>query len=467
MAAQSLRIGWSSADITPPGPVYLRGQFRARISNQVLDPLTTTALAISSPAGDAQLVMVSVDRVSIEDAVMAECRARFREIEGLDAEAVVISATHTHTAPEGESRRRVPPPSPVADGDEYRPQLVDGIVQAVSEAWAGRAPGSFGYGLGHAVIGVNRRTMYLSGEARMYGPVDDPQFAGFEGADDPSIDLLYTFSPTGDLTGVLVNVACPSQVTEGDLFVSADFWHETRVELRRRLGDGLYVLPQCSPAGDLSPHPLLRKPAEARMRSLKGGVSERQEIALRLADVVEQVLPWAASARQDEAELRSEVVKLGLPRRTVTPEEREEARAGQAADLATYERLLRDDPGNYAAITHAFHHAEWFARVEERCLEEQTQPEYPVVLHLARLGDIAFATNPFELFLDYGLRIEARSPAVQTFCVQLAGRGTYLPTARAVAAKSYGAGAPSNVVGPEGGQVLVEATVAGLQRLFD
>ena len=56
---------------------------------------------------------------------------------------------------------------------------------------------------------------------------------------------------------------------------------------------------------------------------------------------------------------------------------------------------------------------------------------------------------------------------MQTFCVQLAGRGTYLPTARAVAAKSYGAGAPSNVVGPEGGQVLVEATVAGLQRLFD
>ncbi len=433
----------------------------------MLDPLTCTALAISSPDGAAQLVMVSVDRVCLEDTVMAECRARFQAIDGLDAAAVVLSATHTHTAPEAEGRERVPPPSPVADGDDYRPQLVDGLVHAVAAAWANRAPGSYGYGLGQAVVGLNRRTMYLNGEARMYGAVDDPQFAGFEGAEDPTVDLLYTFDEAGDLTGVVVNHACPSQVTEGDYFVSADFWHETRVELRRRLGDGLFVLPQCAPAGDLSPHPLLRKPAEARMRSLRGGLSERQAIALRLADAVEQVLPLAGEDRRAEAELRQEVVRLGLPRRLVSPEERAEAQAGQAADLAEYARLQREDPGNYVALTRAFNHAAWFGRVEERCREEATQPTYPVELHLARLGDIAFATNPFELFLDYGLRIEARSPAVQTFTVQLAGRGTYLPTARAVASKSYGAGAPSNVVGPEGGQALVEATVAGLKRLFD
>jgi hypothetical protein len=77
-----------------------------------------------------------------------------------------------------------------------------------------------------------------------------------------------------------------------------------------------------------------------------------------------------------------------------------------------------------------------------------------------RLGDVAMATNPFELFLDYGLRMKTRSKAVLTFVVQLAnGRGTYLPTAKAEAGGGYSAIVQSNSVGSEGGQVLVDKTV--------
>jgi len=92
-------------------------------------------------------------------------------------------------------------------------------------------------------------------------------------------------------------------------------------------------------------------------------------------------------------------------------------------------------------------------------------------LHVIRLGDIAVATNRFELFLDFGLRIKARSNAMQTFLVQLAGgnlpTGTYLPTERAVAAKSYGAEVSSSLVGPEGGQELVEKTVEEINRMWE
>ena len=87
-------------------------------------------------------------------------------------------------------------------------------------------------------------------------------------------------------------------------------------------------------------------------------------------------------------------------------------------------------------------------------------------LHVVRIGDVVFATNSFELFLDYGIRIKARSPAVQTFLVQLAGGGTYLPTARAVAGKGYGGGVYDNLVGPEGGQSLVEETVKLINELW-
>ncbi len=102
---------------------------------------------------------------------------------------------------------------------------------------------------------------------------------------------------------------------------------------------------------------------------------------------------------------------------------------------------------------------------------QKSQPFAEEELHVIRLGDVAFATNRFELYQDYGIRIKARSPFVQTFVVQLVAGGqgiggSYLPTARAVAGKSYGATIYDNEVGPEGGQQLVDATVKGLNDLY-
>ena len=100
---------------------------------------------------------------------------------------------------------------------------------------------------------------------------------------------------------------------------------------------------------------------------------------------------------------------------------------------------------------------------------QKKRPKAGMELHVLRLGDVAFATNRFELFLDYGIRIKARSPAVQTFLIQLAG-GTclppYLPSERAVAGKGYGGGVYDNEIGPEGGQVIVEETVKVLNELW-
>jgi hypothetical protein len=79
---------------------------------------------------------------------------------------------------------------------------------------------------------------------------------------------------------------------------------------------------------------------------------------------------------------------------------------------------------------------------------------------------IAIATNPFELLLDYGIQIKARSRAERTFVAQLSGAGTYLPTAKAVAGGHYSAEAADNLVGPEGGQVLVERTVEAIYSMW-
>ena len=87
-------------------------------------------------------------------------------------------------------------------------------------------------------------------------------------------------------------------------------------------------------------------------------------------------------------------------------------------------------------------------------------------MHVLRLGDACFATNSFELYLDYGERIKGQSPAIQTFLVQLAGDGSYLPTPR-TNGSGYGAAPTSCQVTYLGGDALVTETVNAIKECFN
>jgi hypothetical protein len=98
---------------------------------------------------------------------------------------------------------------------------------------------------------------------------------------------------------------------------------------------------------------------------------------------------------------------------------------------------------------------------------QKQEPFFQTELHLLRLGDLAVASNPFELYADYGLQIKARSPALQTCVVQLtADCAAYLPTERAVLGGGYSARIDDGVVGPAGGKVFVEETTRILREMF-
>jgi hypothetical protein len=65
-----------------------------------------------------------------------------------------------------------------------------------------------------------------------------------------------------------------------------------------------------------------------------------------------------------------------------------------------------------------------------------------------------------------GMRIKARSKAIQTFIIQLAGNGSYLPTERAMRGGGYGAYVASTPIDPDGGQMIVEQQVKDIDTLF-
>jgi hypothetical protein len=87
-------------------------------------------------------------------------------------------------------------------------------------------------------------------------------------------------------------------------------------------------------------------------------------------------------------------------------------------------------------------------------------------VHVIRIGDAVICTSPFELYVDYSVQIQGRSKAVQTFVVQLAGAGNYLPTPKAKQGGGYSAIVQSTPVGPEGGMILVDRTVEMINGMF-
>lgn len=160
--------------------------------------------------------------------------------------------------------------------------------------------------------------------------------------------------------------------------------------------------------------------------------------------------------------------KVDLTRRHVSEQELKNALEKAVEMKNKYDKLLleiennpaiKEKPRWYIEITTAHHWMKRYYMVKERYDLDKAHQKISVELHILRLRDIAIATNPFKLYLDFGMRIKARSPAIQIFLVQPAGSGTYVPTIRSVAGGVYGAVPASNLVGPEGGQELVEKTL--------
>lgn len=475
MKKDKILIGWGSRDVTPKGKVALRGQFHQRVTDEIKDPLTATALAIETEDQKEQAVIVSLDAVCFVDVLMKRCRKVLKEkLPDFDPEKLFISATHTHTGPE--QPRNLLGPAPKLDGvmtgEEYGDVLLDKICESVIEAWQNRKLGAVSWGRGYTVIGFNRRVSYFDGSTVMYGKTDNPEFSHIEGHENHGLDMLFTYDSQHKLTGMLINVPCPSQCTEGAYFVSADFWHETREKIRKAYGNDIFILPQCSAAGDISPRTMLDRESDARMMQLKGygddyNMARRQDVADKITAVIDEVLPLLEKDIRDEIEFGHKVIHLDLVERTATEEDLATAKEEVANWQAKLDELEGADPASFEYSV-AHRRLSFNQRVINMYNDQQEgKNTIPVELHALRIGDVAMCSNRFEYYLDFGERIKARSKSLQTFVVQLAGEGTYLPPERSLKGGSYGAYIACTPIGPEGGQIVVEESVAKINEMFE
>ncbi|MGY8644211.1 MAG: hypothetical protein ACKVJU_24345 [Verrucomicrobiales bacterium] len=457
-----LRIGAAEVNITPPLPVALSGQFHLRLAEKIETPVTASVVVLekTDESGKSidQAIMVACDLVAIRDGIIDKVRdaVAARKLEGLDPAKIFLSATHTHTAPVMRENAYPIPKEGVTQPSEFVAFLCDKVATAIESAWKSRKAGAAGWGLGHALVGHNRRAAYLDGRSQMYGSTSSANFKGLEGYEDHGVEVLFFWQGEEENpVAVAVNVACPAQVVEGRSNVNADYWHYVREGLAEKFGSDVVVLGWVGAAGDQVPRPMLRKKAESRMIEARG-LSQLEEVSRRIVRAVEDAWAVAKEERHADPVLEHRVAELILPKRMVTDEEVASAKAEI--------KKLRSGPPE--EIQKNMKRWLWHQKTVDRHAEQADDPALPMEMHAIRIGDIAICTNRFELFTEYGMRIKGRSPALQTFVIQLAGPGSYLATDEAEAGGGYSAIVNSCLIGPDGGQMLVDESVKAIDAMW-
>ena len=516
--ADTIKIGWGRRSLAPDCPVPITGQFHLRVSQGSYTPVFASCLLLEN--GEDLAAFISCDMVSVAPDVLRKTQEILkREIPGFPVEKLIINATHTHAGPGSEDLGEYPNKVEMMYGEELRVFLSRQIADAVKEAWEKRAPGAIAYGYGFATVGHSRRVIYLEdigarsgampglaidGHGMMYGNTADPLFSHYEAGTEAFINLLYTFDGNGKLTGAVINVPCPAQ-TNGTVWeLHAGFWHHVREKLYALYGD-IGVVGQCAAAGDLSPYQLhywaaeLRRyrlkypeqiarfmadpmkmpvpadapPNEERLKAIREGdcleYMRAEDISNRIVDAFKEVLEWAGKEKISTPELKHEVRTVPLARRMFPKEMMEE-------EKKNYGNLMKESFLTEGDKWTMLRHNSWLNSRRGRCKGvvdryeiQEREPDILSDIHVVKIGNIAFATNRFELFMDYMHRIQARSPFEQTFIVQLVttprGVGSYLATERALKNKGYSASPYCNLISPEGGQQLVEETLKMLKEL--
>ncbi|OQB52283.1 MAG: hypothetical protein BWX97_01482 [Firmicutes bacterium ADurb.Bin146] len=488
--------GWYENSITPDKKVKLAGQFYERVSQYVETDITCTALAVSS--GTNHFVICSCDLVHIDDYLVDNVREKITgKCEGLDPFNVIINATHTHTSidyqrqenkygssldilneymPEDFSYIEKVKDDSIMQPEEAEEFLAERISDVIIKAWNNRTPSVYANAFGRAPVGMCRRAVYADNTGLMWGDTSRDDFVSLEGGNDSGIELIYFFDEKKQLTGVAANIACPSQILEHRSFISSDYWGKVKILLREKFGNKVFLLPLCSAAGDQCPRDLIRwvapinpidDPNIARKDTVKRvadpsmfEIEGSWKAAKRIANEIINVYSEVGECLKDNADINHKYIDLQLPLRKASEEEYKLA-LFKIEEFIKTRKTMSYDFNDYAKM-------HMYAGTVARYIYQQKQDQCEVEIHVIRMGDIAITTNPFELFLDYGNIIKARSAASQTFIVQLAnGSCAYLPTEKAEKHGHYSAYISSGICGHEGGKKLVETSLDAIRKLWE
>jgi hypothetical protein len=406
-----LRAGAAEANITPLLGCSLAGNMTDHLATDVHDELHVRAIALDN--GRARIAIAQVDSCVVPRDIFDRAKAAIRTHTGMAPEAVLLSATHSHSAPASAHLfQSMPDP-------KYTDWLALRIADCVRMALNRLGPARIGWAAGSEPrLVFNRRFLMKRGtippdpfgrttdRVQMNPPVGSPNIVEPAGPVDPAVGVLAVETPDGRPIAVLGNYALHYVGGTGAGHISADYfgaWSEAMVRLA---GTPVIATLSNGCSGNINGVNFRGKPVR-----LPPYVQMRRYAEMLAAECWRT---WRTIEFQDDVDLGGSIEELELALRLPNPEETAAAKKALAAAPPPY----KDRSQIYAR--------------ETVILANEYPKTVKTPVQALRIGDLGIAALPGEAFVELGLELKSRSPFRTTFAIELANdyRG-YIPTVEA------------------------------------
>lgn len=413
----TFKAGAATSNITPPLGSDIVGGFAPFPATHVHDELHVCCLVLDD--GKTKLVFVVCDLLGLDRMVSDEARGIIHKNMGIPPENVLISGTHTHSAASalGKDAR-------ILSGlmDEYQRFVSRRIVDGVKRAANLLRPAEFAFTTAQAPEHVFNRRWHMKPESKslinpfgkldkvkMNPPVGSPDLIEPAGPTDPTISILSVREPDGKPIAVFAAYSLHYVGGVGPGHISADYFGMCCEELGRlfkaeRQNPPFVGLLANGTSGDINNIDF------RKARPKKAAYEQMKYVADDVAAKIHKAL--------EKATYRSDVTLASRFRELAV-----ETRRPDDALLAWAKKTLEEKPPVKGKTDLSTVYAQRTLRMAEH------PKSLPMPLQVFRVGDVALATMPCEVFCETGLEYRKRSPIQPAFMVSLShGYYGYLPT---------------------------------------
>jgi len=407
----SLQIGTAVVDITPDElPVLINGSMTARYAEEVNTRVNARAMVVSD--GKERIALVVVDSCMVPQVLLDDAKHRVATRIGIPTDKIMISATHTHTAPSAFSALGTP-----AD-PAYVPFLREKLVLAIEQAAAKLQPARIGWGSILAPDFTASRRWVRRPDRIELDPFGNPtvranmhaarnldDVTGPSGPEDPELAMIAFESLEGKPLAVLANF---SMHYFSDKPISADYFGLFCEAMQQRISptapDDVFVAMSHGCSGDIWRRDYARPAvgADHTIHTYAQGLAEIAFAAYQTIDYKELETTEAPGI---------EMLETRLPMKYRVPDQQ---RLKWSQEI--YDQLAGELPKTKEEI---------YAR-EQVLLNQMQQTQ--VVVQAIRIGKFGIVTTPCETYALTGLKFKLQSPLEKTMVIELAnGADGYIP----------------------------------------